>query len=218
MADVSGLGFSILDSSGAYATKYSFFDTLQKYNPEIVIADGHGSPNSLTGQSLEEVLTGCVNNEVLSGRFVAGVSCLTGQRLGPDSRDKKAHAYIGFVNEFSWVVSPPYDPATDPAAMAFKEVIRKLVLLTCQHQQKRIILKEVYDGIIREFERWERYYSVPPGAYDPYAAEILLSLRSDKKGVITVGEEKYAYVAEIPIFPLAPLSFGVIASLLPLII
>lgn len=214
IGDASMQGFQVLDSSGPYATSYSFFDTMQKYNPEIVIADGHGDPSTLTGQSLQEVLKACFNNEVLSGKVMCAVSCLTGQRLGPDSRDKQADAYIGFVNEFSWIVSPPFDPATDPVAYSFQEIVRRMVSLSCQHQLEQIGLKDLYDSVVGEFEKWENYYSVPPGSEDPYATDILLCLRHDKTGLITLGKaERYAYpTAPIPLIPLASLALGSLAT------
>lgn len=217
MSDVSALGFSVIDSSGVYATKYSFFDTIQKYSPDVIIADGHGDPRTLTGQGLQEVLRSCVNNDVLSGKFVCAVSCLTGQILGPDSRDKQANAYSGWVNEFTWVVSPPYNPASDPVAYPFEQIIRKLVVLTCQHQQAAIGLRDVYDGVRAEFEKSESYYSVPPGSEDPYAQDILLSLRHDKNGLVTLGKEFYVGAVPISLTALAPLGLGSLALILPFI-
>lgn len=213
MGDANGQGFSTVDSSGDRATKYSFFNTLQTYNPEVVIADGHGNPTTLTGQGLEEVLKSCFNNEALAGRVVCGVSCLTGQVLGPNSKDKGALAYIGFVNEFSWIVSPPYEPTTDPAAYSFQQIIRRMVRLTCQHQRKLINLKTLYDNIQSEFNNWITYYSNPPGSNDLYAQEILLSLIHDKTGVVVLGPEDQ-YYPEISIPPaLIPTIVGGLSSL-----
>jgi len=193
-SDVAGLGFQVIDSDGQYATSYSFFDTLQKYNPEVIIADGHGDPSTLTGQGLEEVLKACTNNQVLSGKIVCAVSCLTGQILGPDSRNKNAEAYIGFVNEFSWVVDESLNPSTDQVAYSFQEIIRKMASLTCQHQQGLIGLNDLYKSFIAEFDKWINYYSVPPGSDSKYASDILLSLIHDKTGVITLGKaERYVY-------------------------
>lgn len=217
MGDVAGQGFSVIDSSGPYATSYSFFDTLQRYDPDIIIADGHGDPSTLTGQGLQEVLKACVNNEVLSGKVVCAVSCLTGQTLGPDSRDKDADAYMGFVNEFSWVVSPPFNPATDPVAYPFQQIIRKLVSLSCQRQRELIGLRDVYDGVVAEFETWENYYSVPPGSEDPYAGDILLSLKHDKTGLLMIGkEERYVLAPVIPVAPLLITTVGAVASFISL--
>ena len=215
-SDVASLGFDVIDSEGAYATPYSFFDTLQKHNPDVVIADGHGSPDTLTGQGLQEVLRACFNNEVLSGKVMCAVSCLTGQTLGPDSRKKTAQAYLGFVNEFSWVVSPPYDALNDPVAYSFQQIIRKMVSAACQYRQQLISLKQAYDGILAEFQKWEAYYSVPPGSQDEYASDILLSLRHDKTGLITLGEaERYIQAPTLLeiIKPLAPIALGTILTI-----
>lgn len=207
MNDVAALGFQVMNSDGMYATSYSFFDTLQKYNPEVIIADGHGDPSTLTGQGLEEVLKACTNNQVLSGKIVCAVSCLTGQTLGPDSRNKNAEAYIGFVNEFSWVVDSSLNPSSDPVAYSFQEIIRKMVSLACQHQQELIGLNDLYKSIMAEFDKWINYYSVPPGSDSEYASDILLSLIHDKTGVVTLGKaERYAY-------PSLPISFPALAPL-----
>lgn len=218
MGDASMEGFGTVDSSGDQATKYSFFDKIQSYNPEIVVADGHGSPTALTGQGLEEVLRSCFNNEVLAGRVVCGLSCLTGQVLGPNSKDKGALAYIGFVNEFSWIVTPPYNPPADPAARSFQQIVRHIVKLACRHQKELIGLKDLYDSIAKEFDSWIQYYSVPPGSNDAYAQDILLSLKHDKTGVIVLGQEgrQYPGLPEIPVL-LGPLFAGGVAALVSLL-
>lgn len=213
MTDVKGLGYSVIDSSGPYATPYNFFDTLERYNPDVIIADGHGDPNSLTGQALQEVLRTCTNNQVLSGKTFCAVSCLTGQNLGPDSRNKTTRYYIGWVNEFTWVVSPPYSPLTDPVAYSFKEVIRSLIRHTCQLDLGRITLRQLYDGLMAEFKKHEDYYSVPPGSEDPYASDILISLRHDKKGLITLGEEAVYAAPVSPAIPIAQIATGLLSLL-----
>jgi len=220
MGDVSALGFQIIEDSGAYATKYSFFETLTQHNPDVIIAGAHGDPKTLTGQALEEVLKSCQNNEVLSGRVMCAISCLTGQNLGPDSREKTAEAYIGFVNEFSWIVDTQYPPGSDPSAYSFQQIVRKIISLSCQYQQESIGLKDIYDGVIAEFEAWEDYYSVPPGSDDPDAGDILICLRHDKTGLITIGEEgRYYYPSlGLPIMPLATLSVGALVVLAPFFI
>lgn len=218
-SSVAGLGFQVLDSEGPYATPYSFFETLKNYSPDVIIADGHGDPSSLTGQGLQEVLRACTNNQVLSGKTMCAVSCLTGQNLGPDSRQKTAKAYIGWVNEFTWVVSPPYIPGSDPVAHSFGEIVRKLVILSCQHALEKVSLKQLYDQVLVEFEKHERFYSVPPGSDDPYATDVLLSLRHNKKGLITIGDaERYVIAEPIPLVPLAEIAVGLGAILLPFVI
>ena len=217
-SDVSNLGFQIVDSAGEYATQYSFFDVMQTYSPDIIIAGAHGGPSTLTGQGLNEVLKACFNNEVLSGKVMCAISCLTGQRLGPDSRGKTAKAYIGFVNEFTWVVSPPYNPASDRAAFPSQQIVREIVRLSAQYELDQISLKEVYDGIAGEFDRQIQYYSIPPGSEDPYAMDILLSLRHDKNGVLTMGEEgRYVAPAVLLATP-AIIAVGAVASMLPFLL
>lgn len=219
-ADVASLGYQIIDSSGPYATSYSFFDTMLTHKPDLIIADGHGDPNTLTGQGLESVLRSCYNNDVLSGKVMCALSCLTGQNLGPDSRNKSARAYMGFVNEFTWMVSPPYNPASDPVALSFQEVVRKLVYLTAKYQLEEASLKEVYNGVRDEFIYWRNYYGVPPGSDDPYARDILLSLNHDQNGLITLGEEALGpevYPVQL-LSPVAPIAVGLGAILLPMLV
>lgn len=217
MNDVRGLGFQVVDSSGEYATRYSFFDVMEKYNPDVVIADGHGDPSTLTGQSLKEVLKACYDNQVLSGKVVCTVSCLTGQKLGPDSRDKQAKAYTGFVNEFTWEIDPQAYPPSDQIAYPFQQIVRCMVKTTCQYYLTRISLKQAYQKIIDEFTNWISYYSTPPGSTVcdstgvPRATDLLLSLRHDKSGIITIGKEAYVIARPIPLMPIASISVGALA-------
>ena len=97
--------------------------------------------------------------------------------------------------------------------------MRKLVTLSCQHALERVSLKELYDQVLAEFEKHESYYSAPPGSDDPYATDILLSLRHDKKGLITLGEAgRYVIAEPIPLVPIAEIAVGLGAILLPFVI
>ena len=213
--DVAALGYTVIQSAGEYATKYSFFDNVSKYNPELIVADGHGDPSTLTGQGLQEVLTSCFNNEVLSGRMMCSISCLTGQVLGPNSVEKQARAYIGFVNEFTWTVLPPYNPGNDPSAYPFQQIVRKLIVLAAQYNLGKIRARDVYDGAIAEIDRW-----IAASYPLEYAEDVLMALRHDRSGLVTISKEVTIGPAPTPLFPFlimgtgAAMTFGLVGMVL----
>lgn len=212
--DLSALGFQVLDidASGYRATATNLMSAIETYQPDIVIADGHGGPDVLTGQGQAVVLKACVNDEVMSGKVFVAISCLTGQQLGPSSREKKAQAYAGFVNEFTWIVTPPYNPATDPAYQSFQDIIRTIITLSAQYRLGTVGFKAVYDGVMARFNYWKDYYGYGEGSKDPNAGDIYMSLEHDRKGFIWIGEEVYV-APQLPLNVLFPIGIGLLGTL-----
>lgn len=213
--DLSALGFQVLDidSSGYRATATGLLSAIETYQPDFVVCNGHGAPDVLTGQDGVVVLKSCVNDQVMSGRVFTAISCLTGQKLGPSCREKTAQAYGGFVNEFSWIVTPPYDPATDPAWQSFQDVIRTIIVLAAKYRLGTVSFRDVYVGVMDRFNYWKDYYGFGAGAGDPNAGDIYMSLDHDQSGFIWIGEEVYV-APGVPLNVVMPLGIGIAGAVL----
>ncbi len=106
----------------------------------LIMGTGHGSPTTFTGQNavpLWEVSK--YNPAECQGKIIKLLSCLTGQRLGPDLIHNGARAYQGYSEDFVFFADDEYllHPWDDPlASLYLKPAIEAMVALiqgrTCQ--------------------------------------------------------------------------------------
>lgn len=117
------LGHQVMSLTGGEASESNLKSVLESFEPTYAILGGHGSATVFTGMNLSPLLVACQNDEMLEGTQSLFVSCLTGISLVPSVVSKGGVAAAGFTSEFTWVVSPPYIPATDPYAAPFERMI-----------------------------------------------------------------------------------------------
>ena len=210
-SDLSALGFTVYELNGADATQQNLMATILAFNPDLIVADGHGDVNVLSGQNREIVLRACTNDQILSGTATAAISCLTAQQLGPSARKKTAQSYAGFVNEFRWIVTEPYDPATDPCWVAHDDVIRTIIVATAKYKLGQLGLKQAYDMVNAKFESWKQYYGYGDGSKSPDAGDMLMDLQHNQSGFAWIGEETYGGAALMlpPLEIAIPLVLGI---------
>jgi len=92
---------------------------------DLIIAMGHGDPDTLTGQN-EVILMDTEHIPNVKGKIIKLVSCETGQKLGPALINAGAIAFQGFKEDFVWVMDADYisNPWADPyAAKALLPVV-----------------------------------------------------------------------------------------------
>ena len=117
------LGHSVFQLADGELTESNLYGAIESFSPEYVVAGGHGSATTFTTMNLQPLIVACSNDEVLSGSQVLFASCLCGIELVPSVVSKKGLAAAGFTSEFTWVVSEPYDPSTDPYSQPFGRLI-----------------------------------------------------------------------------------------------
>ena len=107
-----------LDLAENRATKKDLETALFKVKPELVVFNGHGSANFITGQNNEVLIQVGENEHLLKGKIVYALSCKTAQNLGPASISVGCKSYIGYSEDFTfWFKSPR--PLDDPWAHYF---------------------------------------------------------------------------------------------------
>jgi hypothetical protein len=82
---------------------------------DIIIGSGHGSKTSFTGQNESVILeVGKYNPREVKGKVIKLLSCQTGISLGPDLIKNGAAAFLGYKDDYVWVMDA--DLASTPWA------------------------------------------------------------------------------------------------------
>lgn len=88
---------------GAVARKFPF--NLAAPQSDIIIAMGHGDEDTLTGQNETVILdAGKYDAKLVNGKVVRLLTCQTANKLGPDIIANGASAFIGYKDDYVWVV------------------------------------------------------------------------------------------------------------------
>lgn len=174
------------DLRGDDAVGEKFKDAVESLDPSCLIGCGHGSPDTWTGQYIEDrysTLLTPYNAGLMEGRVVYLLSCLTGQKLGPEIVSHGALAYGGYTEEFVWTVESPESPATDKLAAPFgnaSTTFPKLLVGGKTVSEAREKALAVFEA---EMEKWEK-------SEDPYAREVVKWLNFDMQAFTVLGDEE----------------------------
>ena len=194
------LGWFVIDLYKDEATKENILNAIETYNPDFFHPMGHGSASIFTAQNKEVVFQACINDDVLSGRISYFLSCLVGRELGPSIIRKGGKAFLGWQVEFTWVVESPYDPATDPYAKAFEDMVNSMAAVILRGGSMR----EAYNAGIATANKWIDYWSRQD---DIRAPEIIKWLIHDKEGLVLLGEETIR--PPTPVVAVRPTGLGI---------
>lgn len=98
-------GDSVLDLDGVRANKKEFESVNRKKSPSFIFLNGHGDRNFVCGQDNQILIEAGKNEEVLKSKIVYALACKSGQELGLKSIDKGAVAYIGYREDFIFMIT-----------------------------------------------------------------------------------------------------------------
>jgi hypothetical protein len=84
-------------------TRVEFENMLSNKNPRLVVLNGHGSHNSISGFNDDILVKTDLNIEILKDKIIHSVSCDSGKTLGPESIKTGSISFIGYKEEFKFV-------------------------------------------------------------------------------------------------------------------
>ncbi len=145
----------IIDLDEEKVTRKEFEKVLDKVNPRLVILNGHGSYDSVSGQN--EVILDKENVAKLKSKIVYAVVCDSASELGEFAVNVgKAEAYVGYESNFMIIIDPQTTttPTKDKNFKPFKELHKTFILsvisgLTVSQSVKKT--KEHIRQLIREY-------------------------------------------------------------------
>lgn len=93
-------GIVVLDLKKEKAVKNEFIGRMKKINPALVLLNGHGDSDCVTGHDNKILVKAGDNEEIFKGKMVYALACKSASVLGPKSVEAGAVAFIGYVKDF----------------------------------------------------------------------------------------------------------------------
>ncbi len=114
-------GITVLDLEGKRANYKEVASMLQKKEPSLVFFNGHGDDDCIMGNDNEVLVAVGKNEELLASKIVYALSCRSGKGLGRKSIQDGAIGYIGYDNDFIFIIDETKinDPLRDKTAELF---------------------------------------------------------------------------------------------------
>ncbi len=98
-----GKGYFIIDLHRKRANRKEVESILHKKNPILVIINGHGSEDKVSGHENEPLLIAGDNSFLLKGKITYAISCRSARGLGKEVGQYIDTAYIGYREDFIFV-------------------------------------------------------------------------------------------------------------------
>lgn len=128
--NVASRGITLLDLPRERAAKKEVISMIEKLAPGLIIFNGHGSDDCVTGHKNEELIAAGKNESLLKHKITYAISCRSAKLLGQKSVDAGAKAYIGYDDDFIFLYSPDMitQPLRDDTAKLFLEPSNELIV------------------------------------------------------------------------------------------
>ncbi|MDP2860670.1 MAG: hypothetical protein Q8N98_03050 [bacterium] len=147
---------NVIDLKENRVNKKELTSVIEKTKPELIVLNGHGDADLITGQNGEVLIKVGENEELLAGKIIYVLSCKTAQLLGLRSVAKGTKCYIGYKEEFLFVHKNLTKPLDDPWAGLFFEPSNQIpISLIKQHtsgeaseKAKNMYLKNIQQLIV----------------------------------------------------------------------
>jgi len=167
--------------------------TVNTEDPIHVWGVGHGNANVYTVECTNIWLDARNPSSLdpLIGRVVHLLSCITAQNLGPALIEHGSIAYFGYYDSFWFMI--PYDPCTNRMSRSTH---------TCDLEIERSLAKGRTTGQAKEdcLARFDEEITYWESSDDPYAADCLWCLETDKDRLRLYGDETVT-ITEAPTPP-----------------
>ncbi|MEK6816445.1 MAG: hypothetical protein AABY09_02440 [Nanoarchaeota archaeon] len=123
-------GIDYIDLRSDRVTGKEFESVIKKKQPKLVIFNGHGNEEMVTGHKCSPLIQINKNEPLLINKIVYAISCKSAQKLGISCVKNGTLAYIGYNEDFIFVFdkTKTFDPSEDELARYFLEPSNELIL------------------------------------------------------------------------------------------
>lgn len=123
-------GIKIFDLNRGRANRAEVVSMLSKQNPGLVIFNGHGDDDVISGHANEPLIQVGDNELLLKNRIAYALSCKSAKILGPKSIDAGARSYVGYDDDFIFFYDPNKvtHPLEDDTAALFLAPSNELII------------------------------------------------------------------------------------------
>ncbi len=119
----------IFDLHRERANKMEVEGILEKQKPDLVILNGHGNENTVTGHKNEPLIASGNNENLLKNKITYAISCRSAKKLGRKVVEEGNSTYIGYDDDFIFFYEPNMisRPVLDETAKLFLDPATKIV-------------------------------------------------------------------------------------------
>lgn len=123
-------GIKVLKLDEKRANRKEVSGMLKKKNPLLVFLNGHGNDDRVTGYNNEVLLAAGENEQLLTSKIVYALSCRSGKKLGIKSIEAGSLGYIGYDDDFVFVIDDHRlaAPLEDKTAQLFLEPSNQVMI------------------------------------------------------------------------------------------
>src|SRR3989338_623632 len=116
-------GLKVLELHMEKAVRKEFEERIDKLSPNLIVLNGHGDADKVTGNNKEPILVAGDNEGLLRDKIVYAISCSSAKLLGPKSIEKGTLNYSGYDDDFIFFYDPNNitKPLSDETAKLFLE-------------------------------------------------------------------------------------------------
>lgn len=141
----------VVDLKSKRANKKEFESVMKKVKPSLILLNGHGSDDSITGIDNEILLKAGENVNLLENAISYAVSCSSAKKLGQESVKQGAKAYIGYTDEFVFLLDETKitRPLEDKTAQLFLEPSNQVAVSLLKNHTA----KEAYERSKKHFRK-----------------------------------------------------------------
>lgn len=168
---------TVIDLKDKDANRSNLEKRIGLQDPKLVIFNGHGGANVITGYEKNHILVqGDVNDHILSSRIVSSITCKSAKELGPKCVNKGTKAFIGFEEEFAFIreKSRGTNPKKDKKAEIFLTITNSIPI----NFLKGFNAGEIVEKCKIQFDKQIEFYTTH---YDYGTQHILTWLRHDRR-------------------------------------
>jgi len=157
--------YAVYDLYDAGATRESYEVNIMWRNPLIVAGFSHGQEDAIISDDATRGFLDVGNTVTVNNRIVYLCACNTGKELAKACVDVGARAVLAFDDTLTIIVR---EEDLEPVE-GFKEVLA----VKPARIFDGLTVKEVYDEVMAEYDKWIEYWDSRPEDYAPIIADTL---------------------------------------------
>lgn len=151
----------VLDLDSVKANKKELESRIEKINPHLIIFNGHGSDDCITGYENRILVQTGDNEKLLKSKIIYAVSCNSALKLGPASIKSGAESYIGYTDSFIFFHENNLNnPLSDKTAALFLEPSNQVAVSLIKgnssgdssKRSKKYFLKNIQELLSSKYE------------------------------------------------------------------
>ena len=179
------VGNNVFDIRKERVNRKTIVAILQEKNPRLVLFNGHGSDETLTGHNDEILIKTPDDISLLKSKIVHSLSCSSAKKLGKDAVEKGATTYIGYENDFIFFFdkNKTARPLEDKIATPIFEAANQIPLAIIKGNNA----SEAFVRSQKTYEKWINHYRLHGELLE--APQNLIALMWNKESQVVHGDK-----------------------------